>query len=364
MLTWIVVFIVFGILILVHEAGHLFAAKKAGIAVEAFSIGMGKRLFGIKIGGTDYRISLFPFGGYCQMAGEDPREAEGKECEFGSKPVGYRFWVVVAGSLVNYLFAFVLFSIIFMIGVPTLSNEVGQILKGYPAEKAGMRTGDKILFVSGEKVEYWEDIVAAIKEKTSDGTVLDIRIMRDGRRMNIAVKPDIQHQTNIFGQTVSRPMIGIAPENKILSVSYDPVRAVYFGGRKLVSLTVMTYKGLWLLVTGSISLKTSAVGPIGIAFFMRNAAQMGIVHLLFITAYISMALAIFNLLPFPVLDGGHIIFLALEKLRGRPLNIKIQEVITNIAIVMIIAFALFVSWQDILKFTPLGKRGEDVVETK
>ncbi len=354
MLTWVIVFIVFSIMILVHEAGHLFAAKKAGIVVEAFSLGMGKRLFGVKIGDTDYRVSLIPFGGFCKMAGEDPDEAEGKDYEFGAKPVGHRFWVVAAGSLTNYIFAFILFSIIFMIGVPTLSNEIGQVLKGYPAEKAGMKVGDTILSINDERIEYWDDIVDAIKKGSAGGAALNVEIERGDQVMDFKVTPDISSVTNIFGQTISRPMIGIAPQNKVLSVSYDPFRAVYYGGKRLLVLTGMTYKGIWLLITGGMPVKTSVSGPIGIAHLIGQAADLGFVPLLIITAHLSMALAIFNLLPFPVLDGGHIIFLAIEKLRGRPVSVRVQEVITQVALILLIAFALFISWHDIMKFTPLG----------
>ncbi len=355
MLTWIAVLVVFSILIFIHEAGHLSAAKKAGIAVEAFSIGMGRRLFGVKIGGTDYRISMIPFGGYCKMAGEDPSEARGEDYEFSSKPVGHRFWVVAAGSVTNYVFAFILFSVIFMIGVPTLSNEVGDVLKDYPAARAGIQVGDEILSINGIKVEYWEDIVGTIKKESASGGALNLEIIRGETLLEFDVKPDISRVKNIFGQTISRPMIGIAPASKILSVSYDPLRAVYFGGKRLLTLTAMTYKGIWLLLTGGMPVKTSVSGPIGIAHLIKQAAHLGIVPLLLITAHISMALAIFNLLPFPVLDGGHIIFLAIEKVRGRPVSVKVQEAITQVALILLLAFVLFVSWQDVLKFVRWGK---------
>ena len=354
LLTVILVLVIFSALILIHEAGHLLAAKKLGVEVEIFSLGFGKRICGLTSGGTDYRISLLPFGGYIKMAGEDLSEATGGKHELSSKPAGHRFWIMAAGALTNYIFAFILFSFIFMVGVPTLSNEVGQVLKGYPAEKAGIKIGDEILFISGRKVEYWDDIVTVIRKDSASETVLDFEIMRGRKIMHLKVKPDISRVTNIFGQTISRPMVGIAPQNKILSISYDPFRAVYFGGKRLLMLTGMTYKGIWLLLTGGMPVKTSVSGPIGIAHLMGQAARLGIVPLLIITAHVSMALAIFNLLPFPVLDGGHIIFLAIEKLRGKPLSIKVQEIITQAALILLIAFALFVSWQDILKFTPLG----------
>ena len=357
MLTGLIVFIVFGVLIIIHEAGHLVAAKKAGIGVEVFSLGMGKRLCGIKIGGTDYRVSLIPFGGYCKMAGEDPEEAEGMDCEIGSKPAGHRFWVMAAGSITNYIFAFILFSVVFMMGVPTLSNVVGQVLNGYPAEKAGIKTGDRIRMINGREISDWEDILSGIQDGAKEGASLDLNIERGGRGFSIKVKPEISETTNVFRQKISRPMLGIGPASEVLSVSYGPVEAVYHGGKKLLQLTGMTYRMMWLLVTGGMSVKGSLSGPIGIAYFIKQAAGMGIIPLLVITAHISMALAIFNLLPFPALDGGHIVFLFIEKLRKRPLGIKTQEIITNIAFALLIIFALFVSWQDIMKFTPIGKKG-------
>lgn len=354
MLTWIIVIIVFSVLILVHEAGHLVAAKKAGIAVEVFSLGMGKRFFGKKIGGTDYRVSVIPFGGFCKMAGEDPNEAEGKEYEFLAKPAGYRFWVIAAGSITNYIFAFLLFSVIFMIGIPTLTNEVGQILKGYPAAKAGIRVGDKILSINNEKIEYWDDILRVIKNNSAKGEVLDFEVMRSGRVLGLSITPQFDEVKDIFGRTISRPMIGIAPASKVLDVSYGPVKAFYSGGKRVLEITGMTYKGIWLLITGGMPVKTSVSGPIGIAHILGQAANLGILPLLIITAHISLALAIFNLLPFPVLDGGHLIFLGIEKLRGKPVSLKVQEVITQVALILLIIFALFISWQDLLKFTPLG----------
>jgi regulator of sigma E protease len=356
LLTILVVVLVFSVLILVHEAGHMFAAKKAGVNVEIFSLGFGKRLCGVEIGGTDYRISLFPLGGYVKMEGEEPGDAKGSETGLYSKSVGSRFWIMASGALTNYIFAFVLFWVIFMIGVPMMSNEVGEVIKGYPAEKAGIRTGDVIVKIDGKEVGYWDDIVDAIRTGSKDGETLVFDLMREDGPVSLEITPDISTVTNVFGQKISRPMIGIGPRDKILPVSYDPVKAFYYGGRKLVSLTAMTYKGLWLMITGGMPLKTSVSGPIGIMYFMNQAAQLGVVPLLIITAHVSMALAIFNLLPFPVLDGGHIMFLAAEKITGKPVSVKVQEFLTNAALVLLIAFALFVSWQDVLKFTPLGGR--------
>lgn len=356
MLTILVVLFVFSVLILVHEAGHLVAAKKAGVRVEAFSLGFGKRLWGFEIGGTDYRVSMVPLGGYVKMEGEDPSEPRDSENGLYSRSVGARFWIMASGALTNYVFAFILFWVIFMIGVPTVSNEVGEVLKDYPAEKAGIKTGDVIVRVDGKEVQYWDDIVEAIKKGSEKESSLTFDVLRGNGEVKLNITPDISTVTNIFGQKISRPLIGIGPRDKILSVSYGPVKAFYHGGKKLLSLTALTYKGIWLMITGGMPLKQSVSGPIGIMYFMNQAAKLGIVPLLIITAHVSLALAIFNLLPFPVLDGGHIMFLGIEKVTGKPVSAKVQEYLTNAALVLLIAFAIFVSWQDVLKFTPLGGR--------
>jgi regulator of sigma E protease len=353
-MIWAAVIIVFSVLILVHETGHLVAAKKAGIRVEVFSLGMGKRLAGIRVGDTDYRLSLIPFGGYCKMAGEDPDEAEGAEDEFQSKPVGHRFWVIAAGSLTNYLFAFILFWGIFMVGVPTLSTRVGRIMKDYPAASADLEVGDRITAVNGEQVKYWDDLVGMIRKRSAPGEPLQLTVRRAGEELAVPVTPDISTVTNVFGQKITRPVIGIAPMSEVLNVRYGPLRAALSGGRRLLELTGMTYKGIWLILTGGMPVKTSMSGPIGIANIMGEAARLGIIPLLIVTAHVNMALAIFNLLPFPVLDGGHILFLGIEKLRGRPVPVKVQETLTQVALVLLVAFALFVSWNDLKRFTPLG----------
>jgi len=242
-----------------------------------------------------------------------------------------------------------------MMGVPVLSSKVGQTLEGYPAEKAGVKVGDRIVSINGVSVEYWDDIVNVIKKESSESTVLNIGVKRKDKISIIDVHPEMNEVTNIFGQKITRPMIGIAPENEILNLSYPPLKAVYHGGKRLIELTGMTYKGIWLLITGGMPVKKSVSGPIGIAYLIGQAAHIGIVPLLVIMAHISMALAIFNLLPFPILDGGHIVFLFIEKVKGKPVHFKTQEIIAQVAAILLIGFALFISWQDILKFTPLGK---------
>ena len=167
--------------------------------------------------------------------------------------------------------------------------------------------------------------------------------------MNFKIAPKIITTKNIFAQETTIGMIGIAPREEVVFVKHNLVEAAFLGGRRLFMLTGLTYKGLWLLATGGLPVKESVTGPIGIAFLIGEAAKLGIVQLLIIMAHINIALAVFNLLPFPILDGGHILFLGIEKLRGKPLNARTQEAIGQVALYLLIALALFVSWNDITR---------------
>ncbi len=329
----------------------MFAAKRAGVRVEVFSLGFGKKLFGVKKGDTEYILSIFPFGGYVKLAGDNPAEHEGKPYEFLSKSALKRFFIIAAGPVTNYIFAFFLFIIIFIMGSPSLTTRVGRLLPDYPAVKSGIKVDDLIFEIDGEKVKYWEDLTEVIR-KDIGGAPLDFKVKRAGRVMKFKIAPKVLKAKNIFGQETTVGMIGIAPMEEIVMVKHNFPEAISLGFRKLLTLTGLTYKGLWLLITGGLPVKESVTGPIGIAFLIGEAAKLGIAQLLIIMAHINIALAVFNLLPFPILDGGHILFLGIEKLRGKPLSARVQEIISQIALYLLVALALFVSWNDINKFLP------------
>ncbi|NQU94974.1 MAG: RIP metalloprotease RseP [Candidatus Omnitrophica bacterium] len=355
MLTFFIVLIVFSILIIVHELGHLFMAKKVGVRVERFSLGFGKKIFGIKKGDTEYVLSLFPLGGYVKLAGDDPTNLKGTPEEFFSKSPLKRFLIIVGGPLTNYIFAIILFSLIFMVGTPSLTSRVGRLLEGYPAVSSGVKVGDLIVEIDEKKIEYWDDLVEIVKKDTG-GVPLKFKIKRGKRILNLRITPKMVEAKNVFGQKTSIGMIGVSPEQDIVFVKHNPFQAAALGGKKVITLTIATYKGIWLLITGGLPIKESVSGPIGIAVLIGEAAKMGFIYLLIIMAHINIALAVFNLLPFPILDGGHVLFLGIEKLRGKPVSPRTQEMIGNVALYVLIAFALFVSWNDIMKFLPFMKK--------
>ncbi len=334
---------------MIHEFGHFIVAKGLGVRVEKFSLGFGPKIFSIKRGSTEYLISSIPLGGYCKMSGDEPGEKlSNQKWEFLSRSPLDRFLIIFAGPFFNYVLAFLIFSFIFMFGNPTLTTEVGSLLKDYPAEASGIHVGDKITVIDGRPVKYWEDMTEIIHNHT-EGTI-KLSLIRDGKPSDAEVKPIVRQMKDIFGNKTRLALIGVAPSQRIESVKYGFFQSFGLGFKKIVDLTILTYKALFSVITGRLSVKESMTGPIGIFVITGQAAKMGIIYIFHLMGILSASLAIFNLLPFPVLDGGHIIFLAVEKLRRKPLSIKAQEYVSNFGIAVLILLTVFIFYNDIIKF--------------
>lgn len=351
----IIVFIIaLSVLILVHEFGHFIIAKKNGVRIERFALGFGPKLFSIKKNYTEYAVCLIPLGGYVKMAGDEAQEKRvGAPWEYLSKSVLQRISIVFAGPFLNYLLSFVIFALVFMMGNPSLTTRVGEALDGFPAKSAGILKEDKIISADGKGVKYWEELTEIIHKKT-DGP-LSLTVDRRGRRIDFVITPQVKEMKNIFGQQQKIGLIGIRPVGETVMVRENIGRAIYLSGQKLVFITVITYKALWLMATGAMSFKDSVTGPVGIFYITAEAARTGFVYLLQIIAILSASLAIFNLLPIPVLDGGHILFLIIEKIRKKPLSVKVQERITQVGIAALITLTVFAFYSDFSRFGWLEK---------
>ena len=341
--------IVLSVLVMVHEFGHFIVAKHLGVRVEKFSFGFGPKLFSAKRGDTEYLISAIPLGGYIKMAGDEPGEAlKGDKGELLSRKISERFNIILAGPLLNYVFAFVLLTAVFMVGTPVLSTEIGMVMNNYPAQRAGLLAGDKILAIDGKKISYGEVLVEVINRRVKGSFILTVK--RGDKIFEKEIIPVIEkRRLGIGGEEVKIARIGIQPLQKIENGKYGFFGSVYMGAQTIWKITVITYQALWKIVIGKLSVN-QMTGPIGIFIFTAQAAKMGIVYLLNLMALLSASLAIFNLLPLPVLDGGHILFLFVEKLRGKPLSAKVQENIANIGVGLLILLTVFIFYSDIVKF--------------
>ncbi len=338
-------------LVVVHEWGHFIVARLVGVRVEKFSIGFGPVIFGKKVGDTEYVVSLLPLGGFVKMAGETPDQAQGKSWEFESKSLWQKFAIVFAGPLMNALMAFLLFWLIFIVGQPTMTTKVGKVMPDSAAQAAGILEGDRIVGIEGKPVQLWEELLT--KLHSSPSPTLTLSIDRAGQVSQVMVKPKIQETRDIFGKPVRAAFLGISPSSEMIHVKSGILEAMILAWERLWFMTATIFLSLGMMITGALPFKESMTGPIGIFFMTQKAAEMGWVYLLYFTGSLSVSLFVLNLLPIPVLDGGHVLFILIEKLKGSPLKDSVKEKMTQGGMVALLALMGFVMLQDIHRFSIL-----------
>ncbi|MBW1836904.1 MAG: RIP metalloprotease RseP [Deltaproteobacteria bacterium] len=351
MLTSIFAFvIVLSVLIFFHELGHFIVARLFGVGVEKFSLGFGPRLFGKKIGMTDYRISAIPLGGYVKMVGDEP-DAEIDPAaipfSFTHKHVFKRILIVAAGPLFNFLLAIVIFFGLFQIsGTYILKASVGQVETGSPADKGGLEKGDLILSIDGYTVTSWEDMSEIISR--SMGKTLSVSVRRGESIILIEIVPVIKTMQSIFGEDLDRYMIGISASGEAFTKDLNPFQALAESIVQTYKITELTVLSVIKLIQGVIPAKTLG-GPILIAQMAGQQAKAGTANLLFFIAVISINLAILNFLPIPVLDGGHLLFFFIEAIKGSPVNTKMREIAQQAGIFVLIFLMILVFYNDITR---------------
>lgn len=342
--------IVLGLLIFFHELGHFGAAKLFGVRVERFSFGLGPRLVGLKVGDTDYRISAFPLGGYVKMVGEGLEEEvseEEKAVSFSHKSVWKRMIIVLCGPLFNFVFAIAVFCLGFLfVGQVILTSEIGEVRPDYPAYKAGLRSGDKIIRMDNRPVTSWKDLPEIIRKNPEKP--ISMVFSRGTQHYKTEVTPVRSTVKNIFGEDVQEAVIGVSPSGKYFTRELGFFEAFQNGMVQTWGITKMTVVSLIKLVERKLPLETLG-GPIFIAQLAGQQAREGWTNLLFFTALLSINLGILNLLPIPVLDGGHLFFFGLEWILGKPLSLKKREVAQQIGMFILILLMVFVFYNDIVR---------------
>lgn len=348
MFSLVIFLLILSVLIIVHEFGHFILAKKTGVRIEQFSLGFGRVLFRKKKNGTEYSVSAIPLGGFVKLAGDNLAEYKGKPDEYFSKAPGKRFWIIFFGPLLNYCLGILLFWMIFFFGYPTLTTKVGGLIDGFGAKVAGLEVGDRITSIDTDKTENWEDLQKIISSKKEAASV-SVSFLRGGKEISVNVKLKEEALEDQLGQKRNLRLLGITPSDEIIKVRHGFVESFGLGLAKAGNLTLMTYKALGHLVTGRLSMRESMTGPLGIFFITSKATQLGVIAVLHLMAVLSLSLAIFNLLPLPILDGGHIALLVLEKIRGRVLSIKSEDIINKIGLSFIMLLVIFVTYNDITR---------------
>ena len=342
--------IVLGILIFVHELGHFLVAKRTGVTVLRFSLGFGPKIFAITRGATEYRLSLVPLGGYVKMLGEDseqelsPTERAGA---FSEQSVLKRLTIVLAGPLSNFVAAILIFTFLFAFsGIHELAPEIGSVNPGSPAEQAGLQAGDTVLSINGRSISTWEELSESIEKLGRNP--LDIRVKRDDSEIAVAVTPKINEVKNIFGETITRPLIGILASETTIVRSVNPLAAGYYALVRTYDLSKLFFLTVVKLIERIVPLNTLG-GPILIAQMAGKQAQKGILDLLNFMALISVNLAVLNLLPVPMLDGGHIFFFLIEAILGRPLSLKKIEIAQKVGLFALLSLMVVVFYNDIMR---------------
>lgn len=417
-----------GVIIVVHEAGHLLVAKAFNVRVLTFSVGFGKRIWGMQRGETEYRLSVVPLGGYVRLGGENPDETTDDPREFLNKPRWQRVLVYLAGPMANVILAILVFAALFMVGIevmnlPNTPPLIGGVEQGSSAAQAGLRRGDLITAVKGEAVDDWNDVVLSLMG--SPERPLPLTLRRDGQTVEATVTPkripkydmgdfagllpSIRPQiiqvlagqpaeqagfrpgdeirvvdgrpvvdSQAFVEAIAKrpgqktvveitrdgqPMsLAVVPRNdggagKIgvqigFYQRYGPARAFVESARYNVQVVKDTFRILGKIFTRELSAKGALAGPIEIAAQSGAAARSGFKYLLHLMGFISISIAIMNMLPIPILDGGQIFILSVESVIRRDLSLRLKEVISQVGFVMILLLMFVVIWFDLMKNLP------------
>ncbi len=354
-IIWAVV--LFGLLIFFHELGHFIVAKLVGVKVLKFSLGFGPKIIGKKIGETEYLLSAVPLGGYVKPLGEEPGEEiseEDRSRAFNFQPVWKRAAIVVAGPVFNLVLAFLIFTLFLGLKLPvaipdldSVTTTIDGVMEGSPAMAAGLRSGDMIVSINGSSVVDWNEMAETFAKNPAKE--LRVRVKRGESLINVNITPEPTKVTDEKGEEITIGRIGISKKlgakvirsNSIFEAPLRGIEAVY-------DWSVLTIDVVVRLFTGTVSTKQIG-GPILIVDAAAKAAAVGAFTYFNFIAIISINLAILNLLPVPVLDGGHVVFLLIEALRGKPLSDKVMLVANRIGMTLLLLLITFVFYNDTVR---------------
>lgn len=343
-MTIIYFILILGIVVLIHEFGHFIFAKKAGIYVYEFSIGMGPQLFKFhrKNDETEYSIRLLPIGGYVQMAGEDMEEEESdipKEKQMTNKKWYQRFLTIIAGILFNFLLAIVIFFIVGLVnGVPTDTTTVAEVTKDSAALEAGLQSGDVIEKINGKTILSSDHLMLLVQVNGKE--TMDVVVDRDGKEVALEITPK---KVEVDDQVTYQ--YGFSLNNTVV---HNFFAAVKYGFTKMFSLLHQMILIIGYLIIGKLSL-SSLAGPVGIYTVVEQSAEAGLMSLVYLVGFLSLNVGFINLLPIPAFDGGRILFLIIEKIKGSRVNPKVENTIHAIGFIFLMILMVLITYNDIMR---------------
>ena len=338
-----------GLLIVFHEFGHFLFAKLSGVGVITFSVGFGPKLWKKKIGETEYALSAFPLGGYVKMVGEDPDEQVSPaelEKSFAHKSLIKRIAIVAAGPVFNLMLAVFLLMLVFSFhGVPVMSTQVSGVEKGSPAELAGLQKGDRIIAIDGSPVDGWEALSSRIKG--SGGKPLNLQVRRGEETVNLTATPQQKEGRTIFGERKDDWVIGIS--SQVTIEKGNPGVALSRAFYQTYEYARITLLAFYKMILGDVSPRNIG-GPILIAQMAGEQAQEGLGSFLAFLAVLSVNLGVLNLLPVPVLDGGHLLFFFVEAIIRKPVSVRYREMAQQVGICLLALLMVYAFYNDIMRF--------------
>ena len=332
--TVVIAIAVFMLIILIHEFGHFVAAKSIGVLVHEFSIGFGPKLIKWKKGETDYSLRLFPLGGYVKLEGEDEKSDDPRA--LNNKPAIKKLFVMAAGAVFNLISGFIVMTLVFAFQPSYTTLTVNKVLTEIPGSQAGqlIKPGDEIVALDGKKVINYKDF-SFLMGNAQQGKPVEITLKRDGAKKDIEITP-VLHE--------GRYVLGIEMKTKDMTL-WD---AFVCGFKEMFFVVRIIIYSLMMLITGKVPVSEMS-GPVGTTMLIGQAAQLGILNLLYMFALLSANIGIFNLIPFPALDGGRIFFLIIELIRRKPIPPEKEGIIHFIGLVLLMLLMVFVTSSDIYK---------------
>lgn len=354
--TFVIFVAVFTVLVFVHEWGHYIVARMNGVRVDVFSIGFGPEVFGwTDKAGTRWKISWVPLGGYVKFFGDANAASmpardnpalneELRSVSFPHKRATQRFAVVAAGPLANFLFAIIVLAGFFMtVGQPYTPAEVGEIMPDSVAERSGFEVGDKIVRINNNRINRFLDMQQIVSLSPDED--LRVTVERNGERIVLPVRPERVEFTDNFGQTHEIGRLGISRAAEDY-VKRNPASAVWYATLETGNIVQLSLKFVGQIITGKRSGEELG-GPVRIAKFSGDTAKQGLAALIWFMAMLSINLGFVNLLPIPMLDGGHLVYYGWEIVRGKPLSARIQEYGFRAGLALVLTLMLFVTWNDL-----------------
>jgi regulator of sigma E protease len=347
MITTLIIIIAFSILVVFHEFGHFIIAKLLKVKVEKFALGFGPEWFGYNGKETRYSVNLFPLGGYVRMLGDEPGDKNAEQPGSYLAQKWYRrAFIVIFGPITNFILAILLFTLIFMVGVPvpdTGISRIGGVFENTPAYQAGLQSGDIVTGINGQTVKTWDDLTKIVQPNSDK--ILAMTVKRGDREIQLQIKPQYDKERKVG-------ILGISASHKI--ERSNPVQALVKGVTETYAWTEITLKAIWWMITGKIAPEVS--GPVGIAQMIGVAAKAGFASLVAFIAVLSINLGVFNLFPIPILDGGHILFLLIEAVKGKPVSMAKVEMAQKVGLALLIAIFVFATYKDIIRMIVPGPK--------